>query len=36
MVQAMREHIPFEKILKEALREGGEFADLFLNRRIPL
>jgi len=28
----MIEHIPFEKILKEALREGGEFADLFFEQ----
>jgi len=32
MVQAMIEHIPFEKILREALREGGEFADLFFEQ----
>ena len=32
MVQAMIEHIPFERILKEALREGGEFADLFFEQ----
>jgi len=25
----MIEHIPFEKILREALKEGGEFADLY-------
>jgi TldD protein len=28
----MIEHIPFEKILKEALKEGGEFADLFFEQ----
>lgn len=28
----MIEHIPFEKILKAALREGGEFADLFFEQ----
>lgn len=28
----MIENIPFEKILKEALREGGEFADLFFEQ----
>lgn len=28
----MREDIPFEKILKEALKEGGEFADLFFEQ----
>lgn len=28
----MIEHIPFEKILKTALREGGEFADLFFEQ----
>jgi TldD protein len=28
----MVEHIPFEKILKEVLREGGEFADLFFEQ----
>jgi TldD protein len=28
----MIEHIPFEKILKEALKEGGEFADLYLEK----
>src|SRR5512136_2130760 len=28
----MIEQIPFEKILKEALREGGEFADLFFEQ----
>ncbi|HXX36107.1 MAG TPA: TldD/PmbA family protein [Thermodesulfobacteriota bacterium] len=28
----MIEHIPFEKIVKEALREGGEFADLFFEQ----
>lgn len=28
----MIEHIPFEKILKEALHEGGEFADLFFEQ----
>jgi TldD protein len=28
----MIEHIPFEKILNEALKEGGEFADLFLEQ----
>lgn len=28
----MIEHIPFEKILKEALREGGEFSDLFFEQ----
>ena len=32
MVQAMIEHIPFEKILKEALKEGGAFADLYLEQ----
>ena len=28
----MIEHIPFEKILKEALKEGGEFADIFFEQ----
>jgi len=28
----MIEHIPFEEILKEALREGGEFSDLFFEQ----
>jgi TldD protein len=28
----MIEHLPLEKILKEALKEGGEFADLFLEQ----
>ncbi len=28
----MTETIPFEKILKEALKEGGEFADLFFEQ----
>ena len=28
----MIEHIPFEKILKESLKEGGEFADLFFEQ----
>jgi len=28
----MIEHIPFERILKEALKEGGEFADLFFEQ----
>jgi TldD protein len=28
----MIEHFPFEKILKEALREGGEFADLYFEQ----
>ena len=28
----MIEHIPFEKILREALKEGGEFADLFFEQ----
>jgi TldD protein len=28
----MIEHVPFEKILREALREGGEFADLFFEQ----
>ncbi len=28
----MIEQIPFEKILKEALKEGGEFADLFFEQ----
>ncbi len=28
----MIEQIPFEKILRETLREGGEFADLFLEQ----
>jgi len=28
----MIEHIPFQKILKEALREGGEYADLFFEQ----
>ncbi|MEW6377746.1 MAG: TldD/PmbA family protein, partial [Thermodesulfobacteriota bacterium] len=28
----MIEYIPFEKILKEVLREGGEFADLFFEQ----
>jgi TldD protein len=26
------EGIPFEKIMKEALREGGEFSDLFFEQ----
>src|SRR4030067_1223860 len=28
----MIEHLSLEKILKEALKEGGEFADLFFER----
>ena len=28
----MIEHIPFEEILKEALKEGGEFAELFFEQ----
>jgi TldD protein len=28
----MIEHIPFEEVLKEALKEGGEFADLFFEQ----
>ncbi|NWF93502.1 MAG: TldD/PmbA family protein [Syntrophaceae bacterium] len=28
----MLEHIPFEKILREALKEGGEFADLYFEQ----
>ncbi len=28
----MIEHIPFEKVLKEALKNGGEFADLYIEQ----
>jgi len=31
----MIEHIPFGKILREALREGGEFADLYFEQTHP-